>query len=101
MKLNVSFFAPQYSFFLILLVIAQIVIAILVFVFIGDVKIAIQKGFERIFNERDNKLNADLIDTIQSSVSCCGTRIEMIGCCNATKVPTGLTFRHRVCFDFV
>ncbi|XP_049540849.1 CD63 antigen-like isoform X1 [Anopheles darlingi] len=61
-----------YSFFLILLVIAQIVIAVLVFVFIGDVKIAIQKGFERIFNERDNKLNADLIDTIQSSLECCG-----------------------------
>uniref|UniRef100_A0A2M4A0K4 Tetraspanin n=1 Tax=Anopheles triannulatus TaxID=58253 RepID=A0A2M4A0K4_9DIPT len=61
-----------YSFFLILLVIAQIVIAVLVFVFIGDVKIAIQKGFERIFNDRDNKLNSDLIDTIQSNLECCG-----------------------------
>ncbi|XP_052862426.1 CD63 antigen-like isoform X1 [Anopheles cruzii] len=62
-----------YSFCLILLVIAQIVIAVLVFVFIGDVTEAIQKGFERVFNARDqNAINADLVNTIQANLECCG-----------------------------
>ncbi|KFB48708.1 AGAP007209-PA-like protein [Anopheles sinensis] len=61
-----------YSFFLILLVIAQIVIAVLVFVFIGDVTVAVKKGFERLFQNRDNPLNRDLIDTIQQNLECCG-----------------------------
>lgn len=61
-----------YSFFLILLVIAQIVIAVLVFVFIGDVTVAMKKAFERVFQNRENPINRDLIDAIQSSLECCG-----------------------------
>uniref|UniRef100_A0A182WJS1 Tetraspanin n=1 Tax=Anopheles minimus TaxID=112268 RepID=A0A182WJS1_9DIPT len=61
-----------YSFFLILLVIAQIVIAVLVFVFVGDVTVALKKSFESIFQNRDNQVNADLIDSIQRNLECCG-----------------------------
>lgn len=63
-----------YSFFLILLVIAQIVIAVLVFVFVGDVTTAIKKGFERVFENRDNPVNADLVNSIQQNLQCCGKR---------------------------
>uniref|UniRef100_A0A182ME04 Tetraspanin n=1 Tax=Anopheles culicifacies TaxID=139723 RepID=A0A182ME04_9DIPT len=61
-----------YSFFLILLVVAQIVIAVLVFVYVGDVTQAIKKGYEAIFQNRDTPVNADLIDSIQRNLECCG-----------------------------
>ena len=48
--------------------IAQIVIAVLVFVFVGDVTTAIKKGFERVFENRDNPVNADLVNSIQQNV---------------------------------
>lgn len=51
------------------LIIAQIVVAALVFIYVGDAKAAFQKGFVRLFEERDRPQNAELIDTIQSNVS--------------------------------
>lgn len=61
-----------YGFFLLILIIGQIVIAALVFVYVGDAAKAFSKGFERVFNERDRPTNAELIDTIQSNLECCG-----------------------------
>lgn len=59
----------QYGFFLMVLIIAQIVVAALVFIYVGDAKAAFKKGFARLFDERDRPQNAELIDTIQANVS--------------------------------
>ncbi|XP_052892363.1 23 kDa integral membrane protein-like isoform X1 [Anopheles moucheti] len=77
-----------YSFFLILLVIAQIVIAVLVFVFVGDVTTAIKKGFERVFQNRDSPVNADLINSIQQNLQCCG---------KSSFLDYGLSFPQSCC----
>lgn len=61
-----------YGFFLMVLIIAQIVVAALVFIYVGDAKAAFKKGFARLFDERDRPQNAELIDTIQANLECCG-----------------------------
>lgn len=57
------------------LIIAQIVIAALVFIYVGDARDAFKKGFARVFDERDRPANAELIDTIQSNVSVSTTHL--------------------------
>lgn len=61
-----------YGFFLMVMIVAQIVIAALVFIYVGDARDAFKKGFARVFDERDRPANAELIDTIQSNLECCG-----------------------------
>lgn len=61
-----------YGFFLMVLIIAQIVVAALVFIYVGDAREAFKKGFVRLFDERDRPQNAELIDTIQANLQCCG-----------------------------
>lgn len=61
-----------YGFFLLVLIVAQIVIAALVFVYVGDARDAFKKGFAKIFDERERPANAELIDTIQTNLQCCG-----------------------------
>lgn len=53
---------------MLILIIGQIVIAALVFIYVGDVREAFKTGFAKIFAERDRQTNAELIDTIQSNV---------------------------------
>ncbi|XP_058458425.1 23 kDa integral membrane protein-like isoform X2 [Malaya genurostris] len=61
-----------YGFFLMVLIIGQIVIAALVFIYVGDVRQALLKGFSRVFQQTDNAANKELVDTIQTNLQCCG-----------------------------
>lgn len=88
-----------YGFFLMVLIIAQIVVAALVFIYVGDAKAAFQKGFVRLFEERDRPQNAELIDTIQSNLQCCGKTsvLDWLGntpqsCCKAGTAPLCVPF---------
>ncbi|XP_055621424.1 23 kDa integral membrane protein-like [Toxorhynchites rutilus septentrionalis] len=83
-----------YAFFLFMLIVAQIVIAALVFVYVGDVREAFIKGFGKLFDERDNPANRQLIDTIQANLQCCGktSAFDWIGnmpqsCCRTGTAP--------------
>lgn len=83
-----------YGFFLMVLIIAQIVIAALVFVYVGDAREAFKKGFERIFDQRDVPANRELIDTIQSNLQCCGVKSSLDwgiswpqSCCSSGTAP--------------
>lgn len=83
-----------YGFFLLVLIIGQIVIAALVFIYVGDVREAFKTGFAKIFEERDRQTNAELIDTIQSNLQCCGksSAIDWLGktpqsCCRSGTAP--------------
>lgn len=83
-----------YGFFLMVLIIAQIVIAALVFIYVGDAREAFKKGFARLFDERDRQANAELIDTIQSNLQCCGknSALDWLGnmpqsCCQSGTAP--------------
>lgn len=89
-----------YSFFLLVLIIAQIVIAALVFIHVGDVKQAFKKGFAKLFEQRHIETNAQLIDTIQSNLECCGSSsyldwgIQLFpqSCCKYGNAPVCLPY---------
>lgn len=83
-----------YGFFLLILIVAQIVTAALVFIYVGDVKAAFETGFTKIFADRDRPANAELIDTIQSNLQCCGksSALDWVGpfpqsCCQYGSAP--------------
>lgn len=83
-----------YGFFLLLLIVGQIVIAALVFIYVGDAREAFKKGFAKIFEERDRPANAELIDTIQRNLQCCGksSALDWLGtipqsCCQSGTSP--------------
>lgn len=88
-----------YGFFLMVLIIAQIVVAALVFIYVGDAKEAFKKGFARLFDERDRPQNAELINTIQANLQCCGKNsvLDWLGntpqsCCKAGTAPLCMPF---------
>lgn len=61
-----------YSTFLMLILIAQIVLAIVVFVYIGDLQEATNKALVRLWNNRNNQGNQQVWDNIQRGLTCCG-----------------------------
>jgi len=61
-----------YSTFLIIILIAQIVLAIVVFVYIGDLQDATKIVIERLWDRRDQEGNRQIWDTLQSNLKCCG-----------------------------
>lgn len=88
-----------YGFFLMVLIIAQIVIAALVFIYVGDAREAFKKGFAKLFDERDRPGNRELIDTIQINLQCCGktSALDWYGshpqsCCQAGTAPLCIPF---------
>lgn len=83
-----------YGFFLLILIVGQIVIAALVFIYVGDVREAFKAGFAKVFEERDRQPNTELIDTIQRNLECCGksSAIDWLGqmpqsCCQSGTAP--------------
>lgn len=110
----------QYGFFLFVLIVAQIVIAALVFIYVGDVREALIKGFSRLFDEREKPANREVIDAIQANVSfnehleinprflisirpfqlqCCGksSALDWLGtipdsCCNPSTAPVCIPY---------
>ncbi|XP_055538852.1 23 kDa integral membrane protein-like isoform X2 [Wyeomyia smithii] len=83
-----------YGFFLMVLIIGQIVIAALVFIYVGDAREAFKKGFQRVFDQRDVPANRELIDTIQSNLQCCGVKSSLDyglnwpqSCCTSGTAP--------------
>lgn len=88
-----------YGFFLMVLIIAQIVVAALVFIYVGDAREAIKTGFDKLFDQRDRPQNAELIDTIQANLQCCGksSALDWLGshpqsCCKAGTAPLCIPF---------
>jgi len=61
-----------YSTFLMILLIAQIVLAIVVFVYIGDIQEATRKVISRLWDTRQNEGGAQVWDGIQQTLQCCG-----------------------------
>lgn len=61
-----------YSTFLMILLIAQIVLAIVVFVYIGDIQTATEKVIRRLWETRHNEGGTQVWDGIQQTLSCCG-----------------------------
>lgn len=59
-----------YSTFLMIMLLAQIVLAIVVFVYIGDLQEAVRPVIQRLWNERQN--NLQVWDGIQRTLQCCG-----------------------------
>lgn len=83
-----------YGFFLMVLIIAQIVVAALVFIYVGDAREAFKKGFAKLFEARDQPGNMEIINTIQSSLQCCGKNgpLDWFGnhpqsCCSTGTAP--------------
>lgn len=58
-----------YSTFLMIMLLAQIVLAIVVFVYIGDVQEATKKVLNRLWTNRETDSNRQIWDNIQSQVS--------------------------------
>ncbi|XP_055605691.1 23 kDa integral membrane protein-like isoform X2 [Uranotaenia lowii] len=88
-----------YGFFLLVLIVGQIVVAALVFIYVGDVSDAFKKGFAKVFDERDRPANAELINTIQSNLECCGVSSALDwgvsmpqSCCSAGTAPACVPF---------
>lgn len=61
-----------YSTFLMIMLLAQIVLAIVVFVYIGDVQVATGKVLSRLWDNRGNQGNQQIWDNIQKTLTCCG-----------------------------
>jgi hypothetical protein len=54
---------------MIVLVIAQVVVAIFIFMYKEETKTATIKAFDKIFDNRDNEVNMNVVDTVQANVS--------------------------------
>lgn len=59
----------QYSTFLMIMLLAQIVLAIVVFVYIGDLQEATRKVLARMWDNRNNQGNQQIWDNLQTTVS--------------------------------
>lgn len=68
---NISF---QYAFFLLVLVVAQIVLAVFAFMYTEDLADAARKGFDTLWNgkERNDESSIQAINGIQKGLQCCG-----------------------------
>lgn len=62
-----------YAFFLLVLVILQIVVAVFAFMYTADLAKAAKDGFGRLFDDRNNPSTGAAIDQIQRGLQCCGT----------------------------
>jgi CD63 antigen len=60
-----------YSFLMLTLIILQIIVAVLIFVYIGDVSDAATLAMKTIFEAPSNPANTDFIDFIQRELQCC------------------------------
>lgn len=63
----------QYAFFLLVLVILQIVVAVFAFMYTADLANAAKDGFARLFDDRTTPATGAAIDQIQIGLQCCGT----------------------------
>lgn len=61
-----------YSTFLMIMLIAQIVLAIVVFVYIGDLQQASRRVLSRMWDNRNNQGNEQIWANLQQTLSCCG-----------------------------
>lgn len=58
-----------YATMMLVLIIGQIILASFIFVYRTDVTDAAVKAYDRIFQNRDQQANREIIDTVQSNVS--------------------------------
>jgi len=61
-----------YSTFLMVMLIAQIALAIVVFVYIGDLQTATQPIIERLWSRHNEEAGRQVWDGIQTTLQCCG-----------------------------
>lgn len=62
-----------YSIFLLILIVAQIVLGVFVLVKSDELKQAIQKGFDKLWENRTVPANKQFLDTFQTTLQCCGS----------------------------
>jgi Tetraspanin family len=61
----------QYAFLMMTLIVLQIIVAVFIFLYIGDVSKAADLLLEKVFNDPSNAGNQELIDVIQRELHCC------------------------------
>lgn len=90
-----------YAFFLLILVILQIVVAVFAFMYTADLAQAATEGFGKLFSDRGNQASGAAIDQIQRGLSCCGTTGPATwtphpipqSCCNEASCNLNNSFR--------
>jgi CD63 antigen len=81
-----------YAFFLFVLIVLQIVIATVIFVYQDEVRNSIEKGIREVFDHKDT--NREAIDGIQTALECCGAEGPRFwptlpkSCCDKTIADT-------------
>lgn len=73
-RLIINIYLQQYAFFLLVLVVLQIVVAVFAFMYTEDFANTAVKGFQRLFDDRANPGTGAALDQIQIGLQCCGTR---------------------------
>lgn len=61
-----------YAFFLLVLVVGQIVLAVFAFLYTSDLATAAQNGFGKLWDNRSDPGTQQAIDGIQKALQCCG-----------------------------
>jgi len=62
-----------YAFFLLVLVVGQIVLAVFAFLYTSDLGTAAQNGFQKLWDNRSDPGTAEAINGIQKALQCCGS----------------------------
>lgn len=88
-ELLLTYFCPQYAFFLLVLVILQIVLAVYAFIYTEELARAASKGFDTLWNDmvqRQDQKSIEAIHGIQRGLQCCGRS----GAADWTTLPGGV-----------
>lgn len=98
-----------YGFLMMTLIVLQIIVAVFIFLYIGDVTKATQIVLEKVFQEKSNPGNQEVIDVIQRQLECCGLKTPLSplqifdqSCCPTSELPcTYLTVFKQGCSDAI
>jgi CD63 antigen len=90
----------QYAFLMMTLIVLQIIVAVFIFLYIGDVTTAIKALLEKVFNEPSVAGNQEVIDVIQRELQCCkfngpiGLAFDQ-SCCPTSDLPCTLITAYK------
>lgn len=83
-----------YSICLLVLVLFQVILACLIFLFVDDIKIDSGRSFSKIWRSRGNSANSQtMIELIQENLECCGYN-NFLDYSNSPKLPKSCCNRH-------
>jgi len=95
-----------YSTFLMIILLLQIILAIVVFVYIGDIQEATKIAIDRLWTKRTDEGGDKIWDGIQSTLRCCGLNgptdwllSTPASCCDGATICTPLNAFKNGCRD--